>query len=62
MTHLIPTNLDQINQNLSNVKDSIFIAPEILERKLITNKSDSWSIGSLYHFMLFGKKPYENFE
>ena len=32
------------------------MAPELLESKEFNDKSDFWSIGMLYYFMLFGKK------
>jgi serine/threonine protein kinase len=38
-------------------KSLAFIAPELFDENPVTKKADTYSIGAMYYYMLYGKEP-----
>ena len=50
--------LEEINKNEIK-EDFLFFSPEILRGEKFDKKSDIWSLGCIFYFLLFKKVPYE---
>lgn len=51
--------VDERNENLTfNKGTPLFMSPQILKQEQYTNKSDVWSLGVTFYFMLFKEFPW----
>ena len=50
--------LEELNENEIK-EDFLFFSPEILRGEKIDQKSDIWSLGCIFYFLLFKKVPFE---